>query len=139
MLVSVLGHATSSLAIAHHHFLDLATVPLWTLSRSIQGLGLHFQDEPLGSGTRDEIDEQSKASLTSYEAFELPEKLPTDKAGIRALNLSVACGTTITAAKSGVLESLAVSKYIQQPFAARSMLPYWVRINNFEVAITVSS
>lgn len=109
---------------------SLPTVPLWKLTSKLKNLsfdrhGPEYQD-------RDEaIAEQLEGSYTS---FELPAERPVAAKDRHALHENIATRMVIDAAKGGRLRCIEGGLEIQPPFAMRSLLPYWVGIEEWRVS-----
>lgn len=116
-------------------FVTLA-VPLWEIVGNVQDLTLHVgcHSEPPKN-----IKEQDERLLISYT---LPKVLPKDNLGKDAVHASIASRTVITAARGGKLRHLQTAWYrcldFELPFAVRSLLPYWVPIEEWHGLVGVT-
>lgn len=106
-------------------------MPLWELAPKLTNLGLtsyHFHERRLWEQTKFvSTDELNKETLTS---FELPTNpfVGTAKEA-EALTFSIAFRTVVAAALGGQLRNLSLPKEaVQQPFAVRELLPFWVGV-----------
>lgn len=101
-------------------------MPFWELVRKLQSLELTL--DPLGTldSELQNFEEQDEAT---YLSFELPDKVPTEGHDITALHCQIARRTIIEAAKGGQLRVIFThERVLGEPFAIRSLLPYWVSI-----------
>lgn len=73
----------------------------------------------------DPVAEQSEARLAHFE-------LPTTHGGSKVpYAIPIACRTLIEAAQGGQLRRLSLTRQFELPFAVRSLLPYWVGIEDW--------
>lgn len=109
-------------------------MPFWDISRDLEELSFkRFYRAPFEEthvNFSEQVSEQDESTLAS---FQLPTELPTDKGGILELHNSIATHTIIAAARGGKLKQLAFNGHIQRPFAVRALLPYWVRLDEWNI------
>lgn len=106
-------------------------VPLWDLVDNVRdlslGMGRQVDSEP-----DDEVQEQDEDDFIHYELPPLP---PTDYAAKDAVHIWISTKTIIAAARGGQLRRLTWDKHeggLQYPFAIRALLPYWVRLEDYD-------
>lgn len=74
----------------------------------------------------------SAEDITSFELLPLSLFSLTEDSGIE-IHHGVSCRTIVTAAQGGRLRRLAVTAFgVQEPFAVRSLLPCWVKMDVWE-------
>lgn len=117
-------------------------MPFWELAGKLTLLVLDFDTmyEPTAPADGAQIDvhtpedeeivQLNEAACTSVE---VPLKVElTNKRAREKLHLAIAGRTIVSAARGGQLRVLRTSTFVQQPFAVRALLPFWVQIDEWE-------
>lgn len=104
------------------------SVPLWNLTSKLKSISLPRFDPRIYTQD-DALPEQSEEAFTS---FTLPSQAPVTVQARHAQHASIACRMLICAAKGGKLRQISCSKELRPVFAMRTMLPHWVRIEEWE-------
>lgn len=123
------GADTAYLHSSRHTF----TAPLWELAQlKLSHLRLNFLDEEdTEIKIMPDIDEQDEVEICSAPST-MPAHLDLDLETRHAFLLAVSSRTIVAAARGNRLRQLYCSHSVQQPFAVRALLPYWVQIDEWQ-------
>lgn len=106
-------------------------VPLWDLSQKLRNLYVTVPEEDFGDDLNHETKEQLEADLAAPQ--EPPSPVILDRDAREEYYTSVVCRAIVAAVRGGKLRVLGHDGSLQRPYAARSLLPFWVQIEDWSV------